>query len=64
MMTCSGFNNFFLRVKIDKVRRASVWCQSNFGFSGPVLGTIGGMTEIEIKLLKPMKIILSYLAIL
>ena len=44
-MICSGSNNFFLRVKMDNVKVVSVWWWSNFGFSGPVFGTIGGMTE-------------------
>ena len=47
-MICSGSNNFFLRVKMDNVKVVSVWCWSNFGFSGPVFGTIGGITEKKI----------------
>ena len=43
-MICSGSNNFFLRVKMDNVKVVSVWWWSNFGFSGPVFGTIGGIT--------------------
>ena len=57
-MICSCSNNFFLRVKMDNVKVVSVWWWSNFGFSGPVFGTIGGITG------KNMKIINSWIIFL